>query len=54
MPLATPLGLADTVDHVERVQQARRHRHQPVDAAAALLEAREHQRPAGAVDALAR
>jgi hypothetical protein len=37
------------MDHVEGVEEGGRHRHGPVDAAAALLQALEHQRPAGQI-----
>ena len=52
MPLAAPLGLPEAMHEVELVQEAGRHRHGPVDALAALLEGREHDRPAGEVDSL--
>jgi hypothetical protein len=40
------------VHEVELIQQPGRHRHGPVDAAAALLQALEHDRLAGEVDPL--
>ena len=52
MPLAAPLRLPQAVNEVELVQTDGRHRHGPVDALAALLEGREHDRPAGEVDSL--
>jgi hypothetical protein len=48
------LSLPDVMDHVEGVEEGRRHRHGPVDTAASLLEALEHHGPAGQVDALRR
>ena len=45
------LSLPDAMDHVEGVEEGRRHRHGPVDAEAALLQALEHHRPAGQIHA---
>jgi hypothetical protein len=52
MPFAALLGFPDAVDHVEGIQKTGRHRHGPVDALTALLEALEHHSLAGQVDAL--
>jgi hypothetical protein len=54
MALAAPLGFSDPVHEVELVEQPGRHRHGPVDAPAALLQALEHDRLAGEVDPLGR
>ena len=47
-------GLPEAVHQVELVQQPRRHRHGPIDAAAVLLEGLEHHGLAGQVDMLGR
>ena len=54
MPLAAPLGLAEAVHQVELVEEPRRHRHGPVDAAAALLEGLEDHGLTREVDVLGR
>ena len=52
MPLAAPLGLAHAVHEVELIQQPRWHRYSTIDAAAAFLQALEHDRLAGEIDPL--
>jgi hypothetical protein len=47
---AAALQLADAVYEVEGFEQHRRHWHSSVDAAAAFLEAFEHQHAGGEVD----